>query len=306
MYLHFETMSFTLFMSAVLSFSVTLASGSLLYYTRRYWVLRDREDGRPIGGPAVLLGILAGGIFISPGLNYLFLVGAGVVFFVGLVDDLIDLSPWQKLLGQGVAATLAAVSLPVAGLSLFGFSINLQMAWYIIPFFYVVGLTNAVNLVDGLDGLVTSILLPPFVVMFLLSWQMTNHLGMGLSLTVLCSLIGFYPLNRYPTRLLLGDTGAELLGYLLAVASLLVLQKSTQAIGWAIIPALLLACVPISDILFAIARRLSCGRSIFAGDRQHIHHRLAARLGTRKTVCALTVVSLLSSLAGFLLWHIKY
>jgi len=306
MYLHFETMSHTLFMSAVFSFSVTLVSGSLICYAKRYWVLRDREDGRPIGGPAVLLGILAGGVFMSPGPNYFFLLGAGVVFLVGLVDDLIDLSPWQKLLGQGVAAILAVIGLPLAHLSLFGSSINLGMTWYIIPLFYILGLTNAVNLIDGLDGLVTSILLPPLVVMFVLSCQMTNYVGIGLSLTVLCSLIGFYPLNRHPGRLLLGDTGAELLGYLFAVASLLILRKSTQGIGWAIVPALFLACVPLSDILFAIARRLSCGRSIFAGDKQHIHHRLAARLGTRKTVCVLTVISLFSSLAGFFLWHIKY
>jgi len=268
--------------------------------------LRDREDDRLIGGPAVLLGILAGVIFISPGPNYFFLLGAGVVFFVGLVDDLIDLSPWQKLLGQSIAAVVAVVGLPLAGLSLFGFAIDLGIAWHIIAFFYILGLTNAVNLIDGLDGLVTSILLPPFIVMFLLSCQMTNYVGMGISLPVLCSLIAFYPLNRYPGRLLLGDTGADLLGYLFAVTSLLTLRGGTQGIAWAIIPAVLLACVPLSDILFAIVRRLSCGRSIFAGDKQHIHHRLAARLGTRKTVCVLTIVSLFSSLAGFLLWQIKY
>ncbi|UCD58409.1 MAG: undecaprenyl/decaprenyl-phosphate alpha-N-acetylglucosaminyl 1-phosphate transferase [Candidatus Hydrogenedentota bacterium] len=232
------------------------------------------------------------------------LLGAGVVVFVGLIDDLVDLPPWQKLLGQGVAAALATIGFPpICSLFVGGTTHHLGIAQRVVTFLWTIGLMNAVNLIDGLDGLVVLTIFPPLVVLLVVACAVGNWMGVGLTVAALGSLAGFYPFNRHEGRLLLGDTGAEFLGYLLAVSTVVLLDRGAK--GWAIMPAILLVAVPLSDTVFAVFRRLVHGQSIFQRDNRHIHHRLAQRFGIGRALLVLVGGSVLGSVASLFLWRVN-
>lgn len=288
-------------MAVLPSLAVTIVGALLILRIGRAWPLRAADDGRPIGGPVLLVGILVGMIPVFSDLNPFLAAGAAVIVVVGLIDDRIDLSPWYKLLGQGVAATLAAIGLSSLHLISLGTAVYLGSAQRVLTFLWVVGLMNAVNLIDGLDGLAIVTLFPPLTALIIIASSPRSSVGAILAAAMLGALVGFYPFNRHRGRLLLGDTGAELLGYLLAILTLMILNRGPE--GWSILPALFFAALPLSDTAFTVVRRIIRGQSIFQGDKRHIHHRLAIRFGVRKAVAILAGTSIVSSGIAFLLWR---
>jgi len=288
-------------MAVLPSLAVTIVGALLILRIGRAWPLRAADDGRPIGGPVLLVGILVGMIPVFSDLNPFLAAGAAVIVVVGLIDDRIDLSPWYKLLGQGVAATLAAIGLSSLHLISLGTAVYLGSAQRVLTFLWVVGLMNAVNLIDGLDGLAIATLFPPLTALIIIASSPRSSVGAILAAAMLGALVGFYPFNRHRGRLLLGDTGAELLGYLLAILTLMILNRGPE--GWSILPALFFAALPLSDTAFTVVRRIIRGQSIFQGDKRHIHHRLAIRFGVRKAVAILAGTSIVSSGIAFLLWR---
>lgn len=291
----------SLLMAVLPSLAVTIVGALLILHIGRAWPLRAADDGRPIGGPVLLVGILVGMIPVFSDLNPFLAAGAAVIVVVGLIDDRIDLSPWYKLLGQGVAATLAAIGLSSLRLISLGTAVYLGSAQRVLTFLWVVGLMNAVNLIDGLDGLAIATLFSPLTALIIIASSPRSSVGAILAAAMLGALVGFYPFNRHRGRLLLGDTGAELLGYLLAILTLMILNRGPE--GWSILPALFFAAVPLSDTAFTVVRRIIRGQSIFQGDKRHIHHRLAIRFGVRKAVAILAGTSIVSSGIAFLLWR---
>ena len=294
-------MNGTLFIAAGLGWGVTILGAFAILYVVKRWPFYAREDGRAIGGLALVLGILVGGAVIIPSIDPFLLLGSGVIILIGLIDDRIDLSPWQKLVGQGIAAALATAGLSSIEAVLLGVPLSLGSVQWIVTFLWILTLINAANLIDGLDGLLITVLAPSFGALAIVAILEKNVTGGVLSLAALGALLGFYPLNRHHGRLLLGDTGAEFIGYLLALLTLTIFQRGEGE--WAVVPALLIAAVPLSDTTFAVLRRLVHHRSIFRGDREHIHHRLAAHRGERKAVITLGIVSLLTSVLALLLWR---
>lgn len=288
-------------MAVLPSLAVTIVGALLILHIGRAWPLRAADDGRPIGGPVLLVGILVGMIPVFSDFDPFLAAGAAVIVVVGLIDDRIDLSPWYKLLGQGVAATLAAIGLSSLHLISLGTAVYLGSAQRVLTFLWVVGLMNAVNLIDGLDGLAIATLFPPLTALIIIASSLGSSVGAILAAATLGALVGFYPFNRHRGRLLLGDTGAELLGYLLAILTLMILNRGPE--GWSILPALFFAAVPLSDTAFTVVRRIIRGQSIFQGDKRHIHHRLAIRFGARKAVAILAGTSIVSSGIAFLLWR---
>jgi len=268
------------------------------------WPLVARGDGRPIAGLAVGVGILAGALAVGVEVHLLLLLGAAVISLVGLLDDWRGLSPWEKLLGQAAAAGLAAAALAPLRLSFFGRGVSLGPAARLVTFVWVLTLPNAVNLVDGLDGLALTIVVSPFACLVAMAVSSPGHVGLAAGAGVVGALVALAPLNLLRGRLLLGDAGAELLGYVLAILSLLLPRERGDPGALAVVPALLLAAVPLSDTVFAVLRRLAHGQSILRGDEGHIHHRLARRVGSRKAVLVLGAASLLSALAGGIVWRI--
>lgn len=293
-------MNGSLFLAAGSAGVTTTAGALLILYAGRRWPLHAKGgDGRAIGGPALLLGIIIGMIPILSILDPLLILAGAVIIIIGLVDDLVDLCPWQKLLGQGVAAALATIALAPSVHSLsFAAVIPLGNARSIIVFLWILTLINAVNLIDGLDGLVVSVLLPSLLVTAAIATM--GGYGGVLAAATIGALIGLYPFNRRHGRLLLGDTGAESIGYLLAILTLTSLNRGEGE--WAIIPAFLIAVIPLTDTAFAVLRRLAGRRSIFRRDQGHIHHRLAARIGEQKAVAALAGISFVASALALFLW----
>lgn len=293
--------------SALVAGGVSLGVASVvllgIFAARARWPLRAKGDRRPLAGLAVGLGLLAGTASASNVIPLLVLLGGAAILLVGALDDWIDLAPWQKLLGQAVAAGLAAAGLAPRSLSFFGLDVSLGAAAWTVPFLWVMALTNAVNLIDGLDGLAVTTVASPFVALLGLALWEGDPLGAVVAGAALGALVAFLPTNLPRARLLLGDAGAESLGYFLALLTLRLVSGRGGPTTWAAIPSLLLAAVPLADTGFAVLRRAARGRSILCGDEGHIHHRLARRFGSGRAVLLLAAASALCTVGGVLLWR---
>lgn len=287
--------------------------------TQQGWL--DRPDSRRklhtapvprIGGVSVYASFaLAFGILVftvpeavadGPGgtHGYLHLLAAcGAVALIGLVDDLVGVSPWSKVLVQVFAAMylyfhgyqIQAVSNPVGDPFLLGhFALPLTVLWF-------VGMSNAFNLIDGLDGLAAGVAF--FATMSLLAAAALNAHWVTVFLAAALggALLGFVRYNFNPASVFLGDCGSLFVGFALAAFAITGSMKTSAAI--AVAAPLLALALPIFDVLVSILRRLIRGTGLFAADRDHVHHRLL-RLGLtpRRTVVLLYgVAAVLASLS---------
>jgi len=229
-----------------------------------------------LGGVALYFGILVGILATLPlsapiqGL----LLGCTIIVIVGVVDDLRGLSPGVKFMGQ----LLAAISLLPFGVEIqfvtnpWGGMIFLG-AWGIpLTLLWVVGITNTVNFIDGLDGLAAGIALIASVTLAVVAMQEGQSGAAVLSLIIAGSVAAFLIFNFHPAKIFMGDTGAMLLGFILATTSIVGALKSATAMT-VLVPIMALG-VPITDTLLAILRRKKNGHPIALADKDHIHHRL--------------------------------
>lgn len=204
---------------------------------------------------------------------YIF-VGALIILLVGLSDDLSPLPAWVKLAAQIAAGlTLYIGGLRVELLSTPYGSVNVGWLSIIISVGWVVVLTNAINLIDGLDGLAAGVSLIGAAAMA----GIGQLFAVGASLIFLCSLIGFLiPFlyyNRYPARIFLGDSGSLQIGFYFAVVSLIFPMKSFTFT--ALYVPLLALGVPVLETISSVLRRLISGKSVMKADRRHLFHFLA-------------------------------
>jgi len=290
-------MHVSVLVAACLASAASTSLGAIaILRTHGRWGLVGHEDGRAIGGPALIIGVIIA--TVSTVTIDLHLALAGIlVCLVGTIDDLIDLSPWQKLSGQVIAAGIAA-----AGLASQIHSAPIPPTLIgMAAFLWIVFLTNAVNLIDGLDGLLIGTIAPGMLVLMVISISTGDLFAAVLAGACTASLLAFLPFNWARARLLLGDTGSEFVGFSLAVISIISFLHRPTASS---IPVFfLIAAIPLTDTAFAIIRRMLHHRSIFAGDREHIHHRLARRIGEKRSVALLSLFAILSSTVAYLLWH---
>jgi UDP-GlcNAc:undecaprenyl-phosphate GlcNAc-1-phosphate transferase len=225
--------------------------------------------------------------------------GATIVFAVGLADDLKGLPARIKLLAELLTAAgvcLLGVRIPEVTFSE-GWSLPLGNWSYVVTILWLVGITNAVNLSDGLDGLAAGIGIITCSGLALYAWHSGNMTMSVLMLALAGSLGGFLTFNFYPARIFMGDSGSLFLGFMIAVSSVACMMKSTAFVGLAL-PALALG-IPICDTLCAILRRLLERRSLFAPDRSHFHHRLLERgLSHRRAVLLIYLLTLVTTGLG--------
>lgn len=221
------------------------------------------------------------------------------IFFIGLVDDLKRLPARFKFLAE----LLAAGSLCFIGVRISSIAITeqwvLNFGWlsYPITIFWIVGITNAVNLSDGLDGLAAGVSAVTCGVIAVLAVYSGNVIMPLFMLALLGSLSGFIFFNFNPARVFMGDCGSLFLGFTIASASVLCSTKSSALVGLAM-PVLALG-IPIFDTLFSMLRRFLERRSIFAPDRNHFHHRLVdLGLKQRHVVVTIYIITLLSAGLG--------
>ena len=244
-----------------------------------------------------LLGGLAVGIAFASGLvtvNMLvehrpdpriigLLLGGAVILVTGMLDDRFGLNAWMKLSGQLLAAGIAMaygfrfgyVTDPLTREML---SLPSWLTWGITTL-WIVGITNALNLLDGLDGLAAGVGAIISATLALISWQAGHPLGAFAGIALFGALAGFLPHNFAPARIFLGDTGALFVGFTLSLLALECYRR--VSLITLVVPMLALA-VPILDTVMSILRRLVRGRHIFRADRQHIHHRLLASEGSAR------------------------
>ncbi len=233
--------------------------------------------------PAVLLALLLTGPHPLPLLGIA--LCATAIAGIGLADDLWDIPPLGKLAGQCLVAVaaaafgirIAAVSNPLGGV------LELDVAiGSVLSILWLVGMMNAVNLLDGLDGLAPGVVLVSALIMSALSAQLGNAALVLFGLALAGGVAGFLPLNAHRAKLILGDSGSNLLGFLIGTLAILGQAK----IG----TALLVLGIPILDVAWTIVRRRLSGRGIMSRDTEHLHHRLLNAGLTRAQVSIVYVL----------------
>lgn len=229
------------------------------------------------------------------------LLGGGILFLVGLVDDLRGVSPRVKMGAQAVAG----IVFWQAGLRLeslvFGPEMGATMGWISLPLTvaWVVVVTNAFNLVDGLDGLASGIGLVALASVVATAVLLGRPEVLVVSVALLGALLGFLRYNYRPARIFLGDSGSLLIGCMLAMLSVYGVSSGATA-ALSVTPLFALA-VPLMDTVLAVLRRWLRGVPFHAADRRHIHHQLLARgLTHLRAVVVLHVVAFSVAVVGLL------
>lgn len=250
-----------------------------------------------VGGVAIALAYLATALGLVAGSEpnaavreaaLRLLPGLLVILVVGIVDDVRSLRPAVKLAGQLTAALAAYAS----GVRIETIGQTTVADWLGIPLtvFCLLLTTNALNLIDGLDGLCAGIGLVATMTIFGAALVYGNTPLMAATLPLAGALAGFLFYNFAPASIFLGDSGAMMTGYLLGCFGLMWTQKTATMISLSV--PLLALTVPLFDLLFSILRRALAGRPIFHADRGHVHHRLLDRgLTPRDAVLVLYGVS---------------
>jgi UDP-GlcNAc:undecaprenyl-phosphate/decaprenyl-phosphate GlcNAc-1-phosphate transferase len=235
---------------------------------------------------------------------YAILLPASLVFALGVYDDLRPVGPYAKFLVQAVGATilyaggLRVVAVPV----LFG---SHQFSWLVglpLTVLWVLAITNAFNLIDGLDGLAAGSALFSTLVVFVVSLVTQSTLVSFMALALSGAVLGFLRFNFSPATVFLGDCGSLFIGFILSALALQGASKAPTIIAVAI-PVVSFG-LPILETTLSILRRYISGRPVFTGDREHIHHKLLQRgLSHRQVVIVLYGVSAIFALFSlFLLW----
>jgi len=203
------------------------------------------------------------------------LFGGTLILGVGLWDDIMRMSSRQKFLAQLIVALVAVVlyGFTIAGFKLPHFN-YIDLGWFAVPFslFWYLGMMNAINFADGLDGLVAGMALIASVTLTVVSLWKGEYLVAITMCALAGSALGFLPYNYNPARIFMGDGGSLFIGFVLASAAVMGTEKAAAAISLAV-PLLVLA-LPIVDTLAVIARRLHMRTPLFQADRTHVHHRL--------------------------------
>jgi len=303
---------FTFLFAAIVTFALSWAVWQLSMRYKLYPGIRERDvhtNPTPrLGGIAMFLGIMAvlavskaneyfASIWAEPQTVYAIMAASLLIVIVGVADDLWDLDWMIKLGAQFLAAFIIAgwgqlqiFTLPIGGLTIVSSWVSV-----ILTVFAIVIVMNAVNFIDGLDGLVAGVCLIANGIFFVYSYLLlrdfaTSNFSLAtfLAAALAGACVGFLPMNWSPAKLFMGDAGALLLGLLMATSAIAItgaLEPASvnvedigrsQLLG-AFIPILLpvvVVLLPLLDFALAVVRRMSAGKSPFSPDRKHLHHRM--------------------------------
>jgi UDP-GlcNAc:undecaprenyl-phosphate/decaprenyl-phosphate GlcNAc-1-phosphate transferase len=255
------------------------------------------------GGIAMAIGVLVTALLVVPlgSQERYFLIAAILVAACGGLDDRLDLDYRIKLGGQLAAA---AIVIFCAHIKIHALTLDDRLAlpdYLSVPltFLFLVGITNAINLADGLDGLAGGTAFLILCALAILANSGGEFGTAALALTFAGAVLGFLRYNTYPASVFMGDAGSQLLGFAVGVLSLMATQNGTSVIS-AATPVLLLA-LPILDTLSVMAQRLSEGRSPFSADKNHIHHKLLA-LGFRHHEAVMVIYAVQADLFLLAFW----
>lgn len=256
-----------------------------------------------LGGVAIFVSFIIGFVIFNPDSPYFvsILIGAILIATLGFFDDIYDLSPFIKFGVQFLAAIIVVldgaqidhINLPMDKVIELGyFSIPVTILW-------VVGITNAINLIDGLDGLAAGVSSIALITISGLAITQGYAFSAFTGFLLLGSTLGFLVYNFHPAKIFMGDTGALFLGYLIGVLSILGFKNATL---FSLIVPITILGVPILDTFFAIVRRFVNKQPFYTPDKLHLHHGLLRLgFGHRQTVILIYCMSSLFSLAAIIL-----
>jgi UDP-GlcNAc:undecaprenyl-phosphate GlcNAc-1-phosphate transferase len=273
-------------MPFIVGMAVTMVCLPVLARLANRWLIIDQPGVRKVhtvpiprvGGVAMAVGVFVAALLTVnlQAADRWFLAGAAVLIVFGVLDDRFDLDYRLKLLGQLLAVNIVVL----------GGDVRIQMIalddrvwlplWVSMPLtvFFLVGVTNAVNLADGLDGLAGGTTFLCLCAVALFSSVLDPGSSTALALAFAGAILGFLRFNTYPASVFMGDAGSQLLGFTIGVLSIRATQSANSEIS-ATIPIVLLA-LPILDTLSVMVQRIGEGRSPFSPDKNHIHHKLLA------------------------------
>lgn len=274
--------------SLIFSFLVSVLTIPVVLYVSKRFNLYDRIDERKIhkgnisrlGGIAMFLGfVVPFWIFVYPKFEfsfnvYIYFVALVFAFGVGFIDDFVNVRARYKLLVQILVGVLVAFSgLKISDFSFFGIiQIDFGLFSNFLTVIWVVLFMNAINLLDGMDGLASGIVFIANGFVFVIAMLMGNEPVMILTLLMAGAIFGFYVFNFPPAKIFMGDGGAYFLGFMYATLPLMGLKKS--AVATLFLFPIILLLLPITDIIQVVIKRMKLGYNIFIADKNHIHHRL--------------------------------
>lgn len=293
-------------------------------------VKTHKEPVAYLGGLGILAGLIVGvfaGIYLLRNaedfgkiLRWLFSIVAGgaIACSVGLVDDIIDIKPWQKITGQLIAAlalVLVGILPRISWISEYtiGIPMSPQFEGVLgagVVVFFVLGATNSLNLLDGLDGLCAGVTAVITIAMLLLAIHLATwgFSGVGdpvrivICLGLVGGVLGFLPFNRHPAKIFMGDAGSMLLGFV--IAALMILFAESNPRWW--LASIVIFGLPILDTATAFARRFLNKRPIFVSDRGHIYDQMMDRgMSLKKTVITSYALAALFAIIGLLMSQIR-
>lgn len=292
-------------------------------------VKTHKEPIAYLGGLGMLIGLTVGvlaGIgclrnqeILEPALKWLIgiLAGGAIACFVGLTDDIFEISPMKKVLGQVVAAVVLLLIGILPGLKDIAGPLHLPMSNNLekilgvgIVIFFVLGATNSLNLLDGLDGLCAGVTAIITIAMLLLAIHLAtwgySDVGDPVRIIICLGLVGgvcgFLPFNRHPAKIFMGDAGSMLLGFTIAALMLLFAERVPR--WW--IASIVVFGLPILDTAVALARRLLNHRPLFVSDRGHIYDQMIDRgIPLKKTVAVCYVLAGAYAVIGLIMSQIR-
>jgi len=292
-------------------------------------VKTHKEPIAYLGGIGILVGLSVGvlaGILLLRDQQYFsttltllmgILAGAWIACLIGLADDLFELTPLQKILGQILAAVFLVLVGIRPGLRFFAAQLNLQMPHYLetllgipIVIIFVLGASNSLNLLDGLDGLCAGVTAIITVAMLLLAVHLTTWGASNVNdpariivcLGLVGGVCGFLPFNRYPAKIFMGDAGSMLLGFVMAALMLLFSEEIPR--WW--MASIVVFGLPILDTAVALVRRLLNKRPLFVSDRGHIYDQMIDRgIPLKKTVTISYLLAAVYALIGLTMSQIR-
>jgi UDP-GlcNAc:undecaprenyl-phosphate GlcNAc-1-phosphate transferase len=270
----------------ILAMVVAMATLPVLVRLANKWLIVDRPGARKVhsipvprvGGLAMACGVLVAALLTIrlQQAEVWFLIAAGILIAFGAFDDRFDLDYRIKLIGQLLAVNIVVI---LGGVQIQTLTLDERIilpGWISMPLtvIFLVGVTNAINLADGLDGLAGGTTFLCLCAVALLSSIGGPSTSTALSLAFAGAVLGFLRFNTHPASVFMGDAGSQLLGFTIGVLSIAATQNLSSQVS-AALPVLLLA-LPILDTLSVMVQRIGEGRSPFSPDKNHIHHKLLA------------------------------
>lgn len=306
--------------SGLLSYILSFFSAKSTHRHKIFNNFKDRDFKEKeiprIGGIAIVFSLFISLLFIrivfsslfeevTENINYtLLIVAVFIIFLLGIYDDVKGANAFKKILIQIIAAVIiffggfkiAAISIPVIG----GKALGFNFISFLLTILWVVGITNAVNIIDGLDGLAVGISFFAALSLGILALLSSQYLIVVFIAVLLGSMIGFYPFNFPRAKIYLGDSGSLVIGFLLAALAMTTTHRKISLAVALMIP-LIILFLPILETLVTIIRRIYKKQNIFMADRDHLHYRFLRKgFSETKTTLVLIFISFLFSLSGIL------